>query len=239
MVGRDPGWSTELRFGLLGPLAAWRDNDPIALGSPQQQAVLAVLLVRRGKFVSADALVDALWPDEPPENALQTVRTYVSRLRKLFAGSSDSPLQSEHAGYRLPVDAGETDSERFEALARQGRTALSEGDADDAEALITAALSLIRGRPLEGLEDFEAVRFERERLAELRLLVDDDLVEARLEQGRHRELVSELRARVTEVPERERSWAQLMLALYRSGRQVDALAAYREARSVLADQFGL
>jgi DNA-binding SARP family transcriptional activator len=132
----------------------------------------------------------------------------------------------------LPVEAGETDVERFEALAKAARAALSEGSAAEAEGSLTAALALNRGRPLEGFEDLDAVRPERERLVELRLLAEDDLVQARLDQGRHRELVSELRARVTESPERERPWAQLMLALYRSGRQVEALAAYREAQAV-------
>jgi predicted ATPase/DNA-binding SARP family transcriptional activator len=230
---------TGLQFGLLGPLAAWRGGRPLALGSPQQRAVLAMLLVRRGEFVSADALVDALWPDEAPANAVQTVRTYVSRLRKLLADGDASPLEGGTAGYRVPPAAGETDVEWFEALAKAARAALSEGRAGEAEALLSEALALVRGRPLEDIEDVDVVRFERERLVELGLLLQEDLAQARLDQGRHRELVSELRARVTENPERERAWAQLMLALYRSGRQVEALTAYREARRVLADEFGL
>lgn len=238
-MGQDPARRAEVRFGLLGPVAAWRDGRTLALGSPQQQAVLALLLLRRGEYVSADSLVDALWPREAPANAVQTVRTYVSRLRKLLADGDGSPLESASAGYRLPAEAGETDVERFEALAREGRLALSEGRAAEAQELIAAALAQVRGGPLDGLEDLDAVRVERERLTELRLLLADDLVQARLDLGQHRELVSELRGRVTENPERERSWAQLMLALYRSGRQVDALAAYREARAVLADEFGL
>ncbi len=238
-MDRDPGRGAELRFGLLGPLEAWRGDRPLALGSPQQQAVLAVLLVRRGEFVSADALVDALWPVEAPANAVQTVRTYVSRLRKVLADGDVSPLESGPAGYRFSTHAGATDVERFEARAEIGRSALAEGRAAEAEESLVSALGLIRGRPLDGLEDLDAVRFERERLTELRLLLEDDLLQARLDLGRHRELVSELRGRVTENPERERSWAQLMLALYRSGRQVEALAAYREARATLVDEFGL
>jgi predicted ATPase/DNA-binding SARP family transcriptional activator len=238
-MDRDPERGAELRFGLLGPLAAWRGDRPLALGSPQQQAVLAVLLLRRGQFVSADALVDALWPLGGPANALQTVRTYISRLRKVLADGSSSPLESGSAGYRLTADAEATDLERFEALAMAGRSALSEGKAAEAEESLTSALALARGQPLEGLEDLEAVRVEQERLIELRQLVEEDLVQARLDLGRHRELVSQLRAQVTENPERERSWAQLMLALYRSGRQVEALAAYREARDILVEEFGL
>ena len=231
--------AAQLRFGVLGPLVAWRSDRPLALGSPQQQAVLAVLLVRRGQFVSADALVDALWPDDAPANAVQTVRTYISRLRKLLAGGPIAPLVSASYGYQLPAAAAEVDIERFEELATAARAALADGAAVEAESLLTAALGLVRGRPFEGLEDLPAVRSERERLIELQLLLDEDLVEVRLEQGRHRELVPELRARVAEIPERERPWAQLMLALYRSGRQAEALATYREARGILSAEFGL
>lgn len=239
MIAHDHDRHGQLRFGLLGPLAAWSEGDQIRLGSPQQQAVLAVLLVRRGEFVSADALVDALWHEDAPANALQTVRTYLSRLRKLLTVGDVSPLERGAAGYRLPIDATETDVEHFEAFARLAHTALSEGKPADAEELLTSALALVRGRPLDGLEDLDAVRFEQERLAELGLLLRDELVQARLDLGQHLELVSELRARVADNPERERSWAQLMVALYRSGRQVEALAAYREARAVLAETFGL
>ena len=238
-MDRDPARGAELRFGLLGPLGAWRGDRPLALGSPQQQAVLAVLLVRRGEFVSVDALVDALWPAEAPANAVQTVRTYVSRLRKVLADGAVSPLESGPAGYRLPTHVGATDVETFEARAVMARSALAEGRAAEAEESLVSALGLVRGRPLDGLEDLDAVRFERERFAELLLLLEDDLLQARLDLGRHRELISELRGRVTKNPERERSWVQLMLALYRSGRQVDALAAYREARAILLDEFGL
>jgi len=239
MTHREPGQRTRLRFGLLGPLAAWRDGRPLALGAPQQRAVLAVLLVRRGRAVSADALVDALWPDAPPANAVQAVRTYVSRLRKLLAQDGASPLVTGPAGYRLPGDAGEVDVDELEDDVAAAREAMGEGDPARAEALLLSALSLVRGRPLDGVADLEAVRIERERLVELQLLIEEDLVESRLEQGRHRELVPGLRARVAAVPERERSWAQLMLALYRSGRQAEALAAYREARAILADAYGL
>ena len=231
--------AAQLRFGVLGPLAAWRSDRPLALGSPQQQAILAVLLARRGQFVSADALVDALWPDDAPASALQTVRTYISRLRKVLADGPVAPLVTGSAGYQLSAGTVEVDSERFGELASAARAALADRAAAEAESLLTAALGIVRGRPFEGLEDLLAVRSERERLIELQLLLEDDLVEARLEQGRHRELVPELRARVAEIPERERPWAQLMLALYRSGRQAEALATYREARGILADAFGL
>jgi predicted ATPase/DNA-binding SARP family transcriptional activator len=201
--------------------------------------VLAVLLVQRGKFVSTDALVEALWPWQAPPNAVQTVRTYLSRLRKLLATEDRSLVERGPAGYRLSIEAGATDVVELERLASAGRLALSDGNPKEAEALLASALEQVRGSPLEGLEDLQSVRFERERLAELLLLVRDDLVQARMELGQHRELVAELRGRVTEHPDRERSWAQLMLALYRSGRQVEALAAYREARTVLADEYGL
>ncbi len=201
--------------------------------------MLALLLARRNELVSADVVVDALWKGEVPANAVQTVRTYVSRLRKRLADAGSSPISTERGGYRLAVEDGQLDVDRFETLSGAARTALADGDAAEAERLLGSALELVRGRPFEGLEELEPVRFERERLEELRLLVDEDILEARLAQGRHRELVPELRARVGETPNRERLWALLMLALYRSGRQTDALAAFREARAALQDDAGL
>ena len=138
-----------LRFGLLGPLAGWRDGHPLALGSPQQQAVLALLIVRRGAFLSADTVVDALWAEEAPTNALQTVRTYVSRLRKLLADADSSPLTSGPTGYRLADDAAEVDVEQFEALLRSGRSALSEGDAAGAETLLSSKFLIEELYPIE------------------------------------------------------------------------------------------
>lgn len=228
-----------LFFGLLGPVAVWRAGRPLALGTPQQRRVLTLLILHRNTPVSADRVIEALWGDAPPANALQTVRTYVSRLRGLLGGEETSPLRAGPGGYRLVIENDDVDVDRFEALARAGREALEAGDAAVATSKLEDALALVRGRPLAGLEYDDFVRHEIERLEELRLLVFEDLVEARLLEGRHEELVPELRAAVDLHQLRERLWGQLMLALYRTGRQADALEAYREARRVLSDELGL
>jgi predicted ATPase/DNA-binding SARP family transcriptional activator len=221
--------------GLLGPPALWRDGEPLELGTPQQQRVLAALLLRRNQMVNTDTLVQALWPDAPPANPVQTVRTYLSRLR---AGLGDA-LASESGGYVLRLAEGELDVDLFEGFAAAGRAALDDGSPAEAEARLRDALALVRSRPLAGMEYDDFCRHEAERLEELELLVREDLVEARLALGEHRELVAELRAAVGEQPLRERLWAQLMLALYRSDRQADALEAFRQARDLLTERLGL
>jgi predicted ATPase/DNA-binding SARP family transcriptional activator len=227
-----------LFYGLLGPVAVWRDGRPLALGTPQQRRLLALLLLHRNTPVSTDRIVDALWHEDVPANAVQTVRTYVSRLRSILGGEP-SPLLTESGDYRFATKGGQVDVDGFEALAQDGREALDAGDAALATSRLEEALALVRGPPLAGLEYDDFARYEIERLEELRLLVLEDLGEARLLQGRHAELVPELRATVDQHPLRERLWGQLMLALYRSGRQSDALQVYREARSLLAEELGL
>jgi predicted ATPase/DNA-binding SARP family transcriptional activator len=238
-VSQEARGAGRLFFGLLGPAAVWRDGRPLALGTPQQRRVLTLLILHRNTPVSADRIIEALWGGAPPANALQTVRTYVSRLRGLLGGEETSRLRAGPGGYRLLIENDDVDVGRFEALARAGREALEAGDAAVATTKLEDALALVRARPLAGLEYDDFVRHEIERLEELRLLVFEDLVEARLLEGRHEELVPELRAAVDLHPLRERLWGQLMLALYRTGRQADALEAYREARHVLSDELGL
>ena len=228
-----------LSYGLLGPVAAWRDGAPLELGTPQQQRVLALLLLHRNDVVSTDRLLDALWPEELPRNALQTVRTYVSRLRGLLGVEPGAPLESRPGGYRFAVERGRVDVDRFEMLALEGRTALEAGDPGGASWALMEALGLVRGTPLAGLEYDDFAREEIARLEELRLVVLEDLFEARLLEGRHLELLPELRAAVGSHPLRERFSGQLMLALYRSGRQAEALEAYRRARDLLDDELGL
>jgi predicted ATPase/DNA-binding SARP family transcriptional activator len=217
-----------IRFGLLGPVTAWRDGREVELGSPQQRMLFALLLLHRNEAVSTDRMIDVLWPAAPPANALQVVRTYVSRLRAL--GTTE--LITHRQGYEVRAGPGEVDADRFESLVAAGRDELEGGDAIAAEALLVEALALVRGPPLPELPDDHAARAERGRLAELEAGAEEELVEARLAQGRHHELVPALRAA---DPLRERSWGQLMVALYRSGRQADALAAYRDAHRALAE----
>jgi predicted ATPase/DNA-binding SARP family transcriptional activator len=231
----DDGGTGELQFGLLGQAVAWRDGHELALGSPQQRALFALLLLHRGEAVSTDRMIEALWPGDPPPNAVPVLRTYVSRLRA--AGLGPEVLSTCRDGYLLR--AGAIDADRFEALVAAGRTQREAGDAVAAEELLHEALALVRGPPLNELPDDPAARSERGRLDELVLEADEELVEARLAQGRHRELLPALRAATASRPLRERAWGQLMVALYRSGRQAEALAAYRAAQRVLDEDLGI
>ena len=208
-----------LSAGLLGPPALWRDGEPLGLGTPQQQRMLTALLLRRNEVVGIDAVVEALWPEAPPPNAVQTVRTYLSRLRAELGDA----LATEPGGHVLRLADGALDVDLFEALAAAGRAALDNGSPAEAETRLREALALVRGRPLAGMEYDDFCRHETARLEELEQLVREDLVEARLALGKHRELVAELRAAVGQQPLRERLWGQLMLALYRSDRQAEAL----------------
>ena len=230
-----------LFFGLLGPLAVWRDGRPLELGTPQEQRVLAALLLHRKELVTTDELVDALWGEAPPPNAVQVVRTYVSRLRRRLVepGEETVPLAGRMGGYVLATREGQADVDHFESHARTGRTRLQAGDFPAAVSHLGMALALVRGPPLGGMAYESFCRAEVERLEELGLLVREDLVEARLGRGEHRTLIPELRAAVAEQPLRERFRRQLMLALYRSGRQAEALEAYRQARELLRERLGL
>ena len=228
------------RFGLLGPAAAWHDGRELDLGGPQQRTVFALLLLHRNAVVATDRIIDVLWPAGPPPNALQVVRTYVSRLRVgVMSAAAATLITAPRHGYELRTGPAEVDADRLESLLEAARAELDAGAPDDAEALLAEALGLVRGPALPELADDEDARAERDRLQELSAAAGEELVEARLAQGRHRELVPALRASVVAAPLRERTWAQLMVALYRSGRQADALAAYRDARRTFCDRLGL
>ena len=235
---------TGLFFGLLGPVAAWRDGREIDLGSPQQRALFALLLLHRNRVVSMDTMLDTLWPTQPPSSAVQVLRSYVFRLRRCLAAGSvrtdhGSLLVSHRHGYELRLGAEQVDADRFESLVAAGRAELEAGHAADSAAVFRDALAMVRGSSLPELCDVDFARQERERLEELRVVAEEELVEAQLADGRHRELVSGLRAAVRAQPLRERRWGQLMVALYRSGRQAEALEAYRAAHRALADELGL
>ena len=222
-----------IRYGLLGPVAAWRDGREADLGSPQQRALFALLLLHRNQTVSTDRMTDVLWPTDVPANAVAVLRTYVNRLR---AGPVEpGALLTRPGGYQLRVADGEVDSDRLEALLTAAREELERGGAAAAESSLNQALALVRGPALPELPDYDGAAVERSRLDELRAAVAEELVEARLVQGDHRELVPALRAAVAATPLRERIWGQLMVALYRGGRQAEALEAYREAYRTLAE----
>ncbi|TML97370.1 MAG: AfsR/SARP family transcriptional regulator [Actinobacteria bacterium] len=218
------------QFSLLGPLSVSSNGEPIALGGQKRRALLAVLLLEANQVVSRDRLIDALWGEEPPDTARNTIQVYVSQLRKLLP---DDVLETAPPGYRLIVDPDTVDLFEFVRLSEEGRTALGTGDAARAAETLRAALALWRGAPLADLPWEPFAQAEIIRLEELRLAAHEDRIDADLALGRHGQLVGELEGLVTEQPLRERLRAQLMLALYRSGRQADALAVYQRARRTL------
>jgi DNA-binding SARP family transcriptional activator len=231
-------------FRILGPLEV-RDGDRVvALGGTRQRAVLAVLLLHANQAVSSDRLIDELWGDEPPKAAAASIRVFVSELRKALEpgrGLRDSGqvLRTQSPGYVIRIDPGQLDLGRFERLLEEGRRALAEGVPETAAEILRDALSSWRG---PALADFAYEPFAQAaiaRLAELRLTAIELRAEADLALGRHSELVGELEALVAEHPLREHLRRQLMLALYRSGRQSEALDVYRQARSSLIDELGI
>jgi DNA-binding SARP family transcriptional activator len=232
-----------LEFRLLGPLEAARDGRPVPLGGPQVRGVLARLLVDLGRTVSVTALVDELWGERPPADAHRTTRSYVSRLRRAMAGpprgGSGEVLVTRPPGYQLAVDPEAVDAVRFERLAAEGRRALAEGRSGPAHELLTEALALWRGTALAEFEGLPTVSCEAVRLNGLRLTAVEDRIEAGLAAGQHGPLVGELEELVRAHPVRERLRGQLMIALYRSGRQAEALGAFQNARSLLVEAFGV
>ncbi|MGX1853263.1 BTAD domain-containing putative transcriptional regulator [Streptomyces sp. NPDC055299] len=229
-----------LRFTVLGPVRAWRGTTPLAAGSPQQRALLAALLLRGGRTATAPELVDALWGDEPPHAALAALRTYASRLRKALGADADA-LVSESGGYAIrPVNgrALDLDHDRAEQYAAEAEKAKASGDRGRARELLDSALALWDGEPLAGLAGPYA-ETQRTRLDEWRLSLTETRLELILESGRHTDVVSELTALTAAHPLRERLRELLMLALYRSGRQAEALAVYADTRRLLADELGV
>ena len=226
-----------MEFRILGPLEVRNESGAVALGGIKPRAVLAVLLLHPNEPVHAERLALALWGEEVPSSAVKTVQVYVSRLRKAL-GDADA-LVTTPAGYRLRVRAGELDAERFSRLVEDGRRALADGRVEHASAVLREALALWRGSALADLAFEPFAQAEIARLQEQRLAALEERVEADLAAGRHTALVTELRQLVGANPTRERLAGQLMIALYRSGQQADALTAFRTARSVLVAEIGV
>jgi YVTN family beta-propeller protein len=225
-----------IEFRILGPLEAVEDGRPVMVAAPKVRALLAVLLLHRGEVVSTDRLIDALWGERASPTAVKTVQVYVSNLRKALG---DGLLVTEGRGYMLLTEQGQTDVDRFEALVAQGRQALEEGDALTAASVLREALGVWRGPALADFAYESFAQPEIARLEEARLAALEDRIDADLASGERARLVGELEGLVREYPLRERLRGQLMLALYRSGRQADALEAYRDARCELLDGLGL
>ena len=236
-ASRDGGESLVVDFGILGPVQAVREGRVLGLGGPKPRAVLALLLVAAGRVVPAERLVEELWGGCPPPAAAGTLRAHVSRLRTLLR--PDAVLIAQGGGYALAVEPGQLDASRFERLTGAGREALERGEAAVAAGRFREALGLWRGRALADVADVEPLGRESARLEELRLLAVEGRVEADLALRLEAEVAGELEVLVAEHPVRERLWGFLVLALYRSGRQADALAAYRRARAMLAAELGI
>jgi WD40 repeat protein/DNA-binding SARP family transcriptional activator/energy-coupling factor transporter ATP-binding protein EcfA2 len=230
-----------LEFRILGPLTVLADGEPVSVGGPKQRALLALLLLSANRVVSRDRLIAELFADLSPNSADHALRNQVSRLRKVLGATGADPprLVARPPGYLLRVGPSELDLEQFERLVAEGREALSVGDAAAAAGALAAAEALWSGRALADLELDPFVRVEVDRLEELRLAAVEERVDADLALGRHLALVGELEALSAEHPYRERFRAQLMLALYRSGRQAEGLGVYRETRKLLNDELGL
>jgi DNA-binding SARP family transcriptional activator len=222
---------------VLGPVEALADGTRLPLGGRRQRALLALLLATPGQPVSADRLIDELWAGEPPDGSDTTLRSYVSRLRATLA--EVVTIKAVSGGYAIDVEPDLIDSVRFEALLGQGETALARRAAGRAADRLTEALALWRGNAFGDVADDGALRDEAQRLEGLRLRAVELRLEARLALGHGAGLVDELELLVREHPFRERFWRHLMLALYRSGRQAEALDAYQRARHLLSDQLGV
>ena len=226
-----------MEFRILGPLEVTGPEGDVALGGRKQRALLALLLLHAGEAVPSGRLIDLLWADTPPSDAAKALQVHVSRLRRAL-GSGDV-LQTRAGGYLVSADADTFDLPRFESDAAKGRKLLAAGNAAGAQLAFASALSLWRGAPLADLADEAFLQSEIGRLEELYLSVLEDRIDADLALGAHAQLVSELEALVGKHPLRERLRSQLMLALYRSGRQAEALQAYNEARRALVDELGI
>ncbi len=228
--------AARLEFQLLGPLSVLCDGEPVRLPQGRPLSLLAYLLLHRNRPVSAARLIDELWSGPPPSSAPTMLHGYVSRLRRDLG---EGALQTSADGYVLAVADDQLDATRFEAALDAGREALRAGEPATALRRLATALAAWRGPALADVADQQFARVDAERLDELRMAAEEGRVEARLALGEHAELLGDLAALVERHPLREGLRAQLMLALYRSDRQLDALAVYRDTRRRLSDEFGI
>jgi DNA-binding SARP family transcriptional activator len=226
-----------MEFRILGPLDVEDDGRAVELGGTRQRALLAILLLRRGTLVSAGRLIEELYGAEPPATAAKSLQAHVSRLRKAL--SPADRVESRAGGYALRLEPGELDADRFEAKHQAGRTALAEGRPHDAAAAFAEALALWRGPPLADLAYEDFAQGELARLEELHLSCLEDRIDADLALGQNARAIADLEPLISSHPLRERLRCQLILALYRSGRQSDALEEYRSARAALIEELGI
>ncbi|WP_433993785.1 BTAD domain-containing putative transcriptional regulator [Mycolicibacterium porcinum] len=221
-----------MELGVLGPLQVRKDGAPVVIPGAKPRAILTMLGLHGGSVVPADVLTELLWGDDPPRTAAKALQTHISSLRHTLG---DGFVLTEGAGWRL--NTAETDAARYQSLTKSGRDALAAGDIGPALIRFDEAAALWRGAP-ELPDDRRGVS-ERTRWIEAHAALVEDRADALLATGRAAEIIGDLEAAVADAPLRERRWGQLMLALYRAGRQGEALGAYRRARSLLADELGV
>lgn len=228
-----------MEFRILGPFEATHEGRTLVLGA-RERVLLALLLLSAGRAVSSERLADELWSGRPPEQALKALRVHVSRLRRAMREvGADGVLATHARGYSVRADPDALDAVRFETLLARGRHQAADGDHQGAAASLREALSLWRGPALSGVADTARLQVEAARLEDARLAALEERIDADLATGRHSELTAELDALTRAHPLRERLWAQRMLALYRAGRQAEALRAYQDLRRLLGEELGI
>jgi DNA-binding SARP family transcriptional activator len=227
------------RFRVLGPVAAEIDGEPVGLGSQQLRMLLAALLVKADTNVSTDQLVDILWADQPPTSAVSTLQKLVYRLRMLLRPNGQDVIVTTPTGYELRIDPSSVDAGAFEILCGHATATLAEGDASGAVALFDEALALWHGAAFDEFSDQPFAAAEAARLEEMRIAAIEGRIEAKLDLGRQDEVVGELEAQLSVHRFREHLWELLIVALYRAGRQSDALQAYQRVRALLGDELGI
>jgi DNA-binding SARP family transcriptional activator len=227
-----------IRYAILGPVELCDGERRVAAGGPRQVALLALLLVNANRALSSDWLIDALWNDRGPAVSVKRLHMAIARLRRMLdrdGTQGESVLRTTAGGYLLAVRPGELDAEVFQTRVEEGRRALEAGEAARAREVLREALAMWRGPPLAEVAYEEFAQPEIRRLEELRLAALETRVDCQLRLGEHDGLIAELEALVAAHPGRERLAAQLMLALYRCGRQGDALDAYTRTRAYLTN----
>jgi DNA-binding SARP family transcriptional activator len=227
-------------FRILGPLEVLDEDRAVILGGAKQRALLALLLVHANETLTSDRLIDELWGEHPPSAAAKTLQMQVSRLRNaLAAGAGDGLVVTRERGYELRINPEQLDSLRFERLSAEGDSELAAGRPESAVEVLERALSLWHDAPLADVVYESFAQTEIARLEEIRVGTSEQLIEAKLQLGRHAEVIGKLEALIAEHPYRERLRAQLMLALYRCERQADALRAYQDVRRRLVEDLGI
>jgi DNA-binding SARP family transcriptional activator len=224
-----------IEFQVLGPTEARQWGKAIPLSGARRRALVTRLLLDAGRTVSADTLLEDVWGDQAPPAASATLQSHVSQLRKVLGCC----LQRSTAGYILRLDAVSIDAEEFESALTNGMLQFAEGDFEAAARLLRQALGLWRGRAYQEVSDQPWAKPESERLEELRRFAAEQLLESRLALGEHEQVVADAEVAVEENPLREQRWATLMLALYRCGRQAEALRAYQRLRTLLVEELGI